>query len=88
MKIALITISLKYVPRGPVSIKPKICSDNDLAPHQQANADLSGIASDHSMALVVHRNLYPNQLVSDPHFQLHRWRVSLGPLMLTVRIKQ
>ena len=48
--------------------------------------ELSGFASDHRVALVVQRNLYPTRLVSDPHFHLRRWRAALGPLMLTVPI--
>ena len=47
---------------------------------------VSGFASDHRVALVVYRNLYPTRPVSDPHFCLRRWRAALGPLMLTVPI--
>ena len=49
--------------------------------------ELSGFASDHRVALVVHRNLYPTRPVSDPHFRLRRWRAALGQLMLTVPIR-
>ena len=49
--------------------------------------ELSDFASDHRVALVVHRNLYPTRPVSDPHFRLRRWRAALGPLMLTVPIE-
>ena len=48
--------------------------------------ELSGFASDHRVALVVHRNLYPVRPVSGPHFRLGRWRAALEPLMLTVPI--